>query len=126
MTLPNTQKILQSQSGMALFSAVFQQHPDAVSLTRVSDGLLLEVNDAWLAMTGYQRDEIIGKTTVALGIWGGDSGIRQQAMAPLVAESSTLQSEYILHAKGGGQRAIHVNGTRLLLDGVPHLLACLR
>jgi diguanylate cyclase (GGDEF)-like protein/PAS domain S-box-containing protein len=128
MTAPSTptnSTILQSQSWMALFSAVFQQHSDAVALSRVRDGLLLEVNEAWLALTGYSRVETIGKTTVELGIWGTPD-VRHQAMASIAAGESAQQMEFTLHAKGGARRAVRVDGTRLVLNGEPHMLGYLR
>ena len=119
--IPSPSNHVQNQPSLALFSAAFDQHPDAVALTRVRDGLLLEVNPAWLALTGFSREEVIGKTTLELGLWG-QRGNRLEALAPIAAGESALQIESTLHAKGGGLRAIQITGTRLLLEGEPHLL----
>ena len=39
------------------------------AVTRRSDGRLVEVNQAWLTLTGLQREEAIGRTTLELGHW---------------------------------------------------------
>ena len=125
VSLPNSNSFLQNQSGMALFAAVFHENVEAVALTRVSDGLLVDVNPAWLALTGYSRDEAVGTTSVKLGLWGSPK-TRQELLAPMLAGAATLKVETTLHAKGGGVRAVCIDGTRLVLDGEPHMLAYLR
>ena len=125
VSLSNSNSFLQNQSGMALFAAVFHQNVEAVALTRVSDGLLVDVNPAWLALTGYSRDEAVGTTSVKLGLWGSPK-TRQELLAPMLAGAATLKVETTLHAKGGGVRAVCIDGTRLVLDGEPHMLAYLR
>ncbi|HSS18739.1 MAG TPA: PAS domain S-box protein [Pyrinomonadaceae bacterium] len=51
------------------FSKAFHSSPAALSITLLKDGRLLEVNSAFLRMTGYTREEIIGRSTVELGLW---------------------------------------------------------
>ncbi len=125
VSIPNPSSLLPNQPGVALFSAVFYQHLEAVALTRISDGLLVDVNPAWLALTGYSRDETVGTTTVKLGIWGS-STTRHELLAPMVDGAASLQVEATLHAKGGGRRAVRIDGTRLMLDGEALMLGYLR
>ncbi|MDB5842085.1 MAG: hypothetical protein JWQ23_4037 [Herminiimonas sp.] len=51
------------------FSTVFNLCPVAISITRISDGHFVDVNDALLQMLGYTREEMIGNTSVALDFW---------------------------------------------------------
>lgn len=51
------------------FSKAFHSSPYAIMLTRLSDGQIIEVNDGFLNITGYQYAEIMGKTTVGLQFW---------------------------------------------------------
>ncbi len=51
------------------FRTMFQTYPDAIMITRSSDGRIINVNDFCPKMLGYTRDEMIGKTTIELGLW---------------------------------------------------------
>ncbi|WP_406666231.1 EAL domain-containing protein [Gallaecimonas sp. GXIMD1310] len=71
-----------TQEQRTLFMRVFNMMPDIVSLTRLADGKLVDVNDNWERITGWKKAEAIGKTTEDLGIWG-DIKLRQAFVARL-------------------------------------------
>ncbi len=51
------------------FQNLFSRSPNAVSLTRPADGLVIDVNDAWCRLFEWSREEAIGRTLLDLGIW---------------------------------------------------------
>jgi len=51
------------------FELLFNLNPDAVNITRISDGKLIDVNLGFLSLLGYTRQEVINKTTIELNIW---------------------------------------------------------
>src|SRR6185436_8183127 len=51
------------------FAKAFQASPDALIISRIADGLILEVNDSFVSLAGYERDEMVGKKTVGLGLF---------------------------------------------------------
>ena len=51
------------------FSKAFHGSPDWVTITTLKDGRYIDVNDAFLRITGFSRDEVIGRTSIELGIW---------------------------------------------------------
>jgi two-component system cell cycle sensor histidine kinase/response regulator CckA len=51
------------------FSKLFQASPIYTCVTIVEDGRFLEVNDAFMKVTGYQREKVIGHTTTEVGLW---------------------------------------------------------
>ncbi|OYU45261.1 MAG: hypothetical protein CFE44_08420, partial [Burkholderiales bacterium PBB4] len=53
----------------AKFMGLFLQSPTPSVLARHGDGMFLEVNNAWLRQFGYERHEVIGRTSVDLGLW---------------------------------------------------------
>ena len=52
-----------------LYRTVIDSSPEAVSISRVRDGVVVDVNQAFLSITGYQRDEVIGHTASELRLW---------------------------------------------------------
>lgn len=51
------------------FSKIFHNSPVGISINRISDGAYMDINDALLKIGGYSRDEVIGRTTVELGVY---------------------------------------------------------
>ncbi|MBN2573604.1 MAG: PAS domain S-box protein [Deltaproteobacteria bacterium] len=52
-------------------SKVFNTSPSAIAISRISDGVYLDVNPAFTEQTGYTRDEAVGKAGLpgGLGLW---------------------------------------------------------
>lgn len=46
----------------AKFAQVFSDNAAAIAITRLADGLVLDVNETWVRMWGYSREEIIGQS----------------------------------------------------------------
>lgn len=59
----------QLRASEELFSTAFRASPDALSITRVADGRLMDVNGAFTRMFGFAREEAIGRTRAELGLW---------------------------------------------------------
>src|SRR5678815_6131849 len=52
-----------------LFSQVFSNSSQPMSITTLSNGRYLDVNAGFLSLLGYTRTEVIGQTSLKLGIW---------------------------------------------------------
>jgi len=51
------------------FATIFRASPIGIILTRLADGRVSDVNEAFLSMFGYAREEVIGRTTLALNVY---------------------------------------------------------
>ncbi|WP_312303345.1 sensor domain-containing protein [Diaphorobacter nitroreducens] len=54
----------------AKYTTVYQTLPDAAGITRLSDGCYLDVNPAFERLLGKPRDQILGRSSMELGVWG--------------------------------------------------------
>lgn len=107
------------------FRTAFMISPDAVNLTRLEGGALVEVNQAFLDMSGYSREEVIGRTTLDLQLWA-DPQERERMTREL------MQSGKVENLKAGfklkdGRRATGVTSAKLIeLQGDMYVLAFTR
>jgi two-component system cell cycle sensor histidine kinase/response regulator CckA len=51
------------------FAAAFHASPNLMAVTKVADGTIVEVNEAYSRLLGHSREESLGKTTSELSIW---------------------------------------------------------
>jgi two-component system cell cycle sensor histidine kinase/response regulator CckA len=52
------------------FSKAFRNNPLAITISTEAEGRYLDVNNAFLALLGYARKDVIGRTGVDLHVWG--------------------------------------------------------
>lgn len=52
-----------------LFCQVFNNSNQPMSISTLAEGRYLEVNPTFLSLLGYTRDQVIGQTSLELGIW---------------------------------------------------------
>ena len=57
------------QEAQQRFERLFHNNPALMALSTLPDRRLFEVNDAFLAATGYAREEVIGHTSAELGLF---------------------------------------------------------
>ena len=59
------------------FKAIFEESPIAIAITELTSRCYIDVNHSFCLLSGYRKEEIIGKTTKALGLlWNPDDDIR--------------------------------------------------
>lgn len=51
------------------FNRTFHSHAAAMALASLDDNTIIDVNDRWLELSGYDREEVIGKYADRLGVW---------------------------------------------------------
>ncbi|GFO53172.1 hypothetical protein GMSM_01790 [Geomonas sp. Red276] len=66
------------------FSRAFAESPAALALSTLEEGVLVDVNDTWLALHGFKREEVLGKSARRMGLWADG-----EQMLRFVAELKT-------------------------------------
>jgi PAS domain S-box-containing protein len=82
------------------FQKIYQTTPDAMGMTRLSDGLYIDVNDAYLRLSGYSREEVVGHTAAELGIWA-DPRQRQLMMETFQRDGRVDSMEMRVRGRDG-------------------------
>ena len=86
-----------------LFSKAFDFSPINMTITRVSDGRFLAVNGAEDRVQGFTAAELLGRTSVEVGVWRDDAE-RQQFIAELRRQS---------HVDGRDTQMRHKDGSMI-------------
>lgn len=109
----------------AKFAGAFQCNPDSVSISRMSDGVLIDVNQTFEEITGYTRDESVGKTAVDLDLWVYPHQ-RQKLMQGLNASKMVRNFEWDMRTKYGSLRKCMTNATIFSAGSERYMLAVIR
>jgi PAS domain S-box-containing protein len=104
------------------FSKAFHSSPNAINLTRLSDGLILEANAGFLKVTGFQAADVIGKTVTDLYLWKNDED-RLRFVTALKNEGMAHDQEFQFRVKSGetltglfSAEIITINGEKCVLS----------
>jgi PAS domain S-box-containing protein len=85
------------------FSKAFSKGPLALTLTSARDHRYIDVNETFERLTGYSREEVVGRTAFELGLWP-DPSERLRLLERLLAEGSLRDVEVAVRAKDGSIR----------------------
>ncbi len=82
------------------FRSAFKSSADSITITRLKDGLIVEINDGFTAITGYSWEDVKGKTSADLGLWV-NSDQRKQLFETLQKKGEVKGVEVLFRAKSG-------------------------
>lgn len=84
----------------ARFAKAFQSSPYALTLTSTDDSTAVEVNEGFVAITGFNPEEVLGKTTADLRLWANDED-RREVISTLCRGERVTRREYRFRVKDG-------------------------
>ncbi|HTX73290.1 MAG TPA: PAS domain S-box protein [Rectinemataceae bacterium] len=105
----------------------FRLSPDAICITRLSDGVCTEVNQSFSHLFGYSREEALGHSCLAgdLGIW-----INQEERAELLRrfrdhrEAATFEMDF--RRKDGSVIRTSISADLISIDGEDCIISSIR
>jgi diguanylate cyclase (GGDEF)-like protein/PAS domain S-box-containing protein len=103
------------------FEKIFQSSPDAIVISRLSDGRYLEVNQRWLELFGYERSEAVGRTAFDLGIWV-EPAERARFVAEVRQRGTAKDFETRFRKKSGAIIDALLAADVIDIAGEPHLI----
>lgn len=107
------------------FRLAFYTSPDSVNINRLSDGKYVEVNDGFMKMSGFTRDEVIGKTSIELGIWA-EVEDREKLQKALQTNKTITNLEANFRLKDGSIVPGLMSATIIQIKGEPHIISITR
>ncbi len=104
------------------FATVFRSSPMAIAVTCLKNGHIVDANDAWLNLTGFSREETIGRSPLELNIWA-DHEEREHLLSILGKKSTVEGFEFTMRKKSGELAEILLSAELIELMGVPNMLS---
>jgi PAS domain S-box-containing protein len=107
------------------FATAFRASPDAMSIIRKRDGTLIDVNDRWVKMFGYERQEAIGRTVFDLNLCLSEGGHVQQ-MVGLKQGKPIRDVECAIWTKSGEVRQVSLSADVVEMENEPCFVVTIR
>ncbi len=103
------------------FSRFFRAAPVSTSITRLSDGQFADVNDKFLALFGYEREEVVGQNPLKLRMWADPED--RAKMVEILREHGRIQDfETRFLSKSGEIRDVSVSAEVIEVGGQQYIL----
>ncbi len=104
------------------FSIAFHTSPDSININRLTDGLYLDINQGFTDITGYTREDVLGRTSLEINIWANPAD-RARLVEGLQSQGLVKNLEATFRMKDGREktglmsaRIIEINRERCILS----------
>ncbi|MDD3269048.1 MAG: PAS domain S-box protein, partial [Syntrophomonadaceae bacterium] len=104
------------------FSCAFRSSPVLMTITTLPEGRYIDVNDTFLEVTGYARNEVIDQTANELNCWF-NLRERRHVNQLLREQGSVHQMEAHLRLKSGELRTSLYSAEIINIGSTPHVLS---
>jgi diguanylate cyclase (GGDEF)-like protein/PAS domain S-box-containing protein len=103
------------------FSMLFNKASLPAALSRFPDHVYVDVNDAWVELFGYTKDEVVGKTFAQLGVHR-DTERRNRTIHEIQTRNLIRDREQLLYSKSGDALTVLANINVITIDGQDYAL----
>jgi len=101
------------------FEKVFRASPSLIAITLLDDERFVEVNDSFVAASGYTREEIIGKTAAELNLWV-NADTRNRMISLLRDQGAFNNYEYEFRTRSGELKTGLLSADIIDISGVQY------
>ncbi len=98
------------------FARAFRASPDAISISELESGRLIDINEGFEKLSGYARAELIGRTAAELGLWVDENG-RDCLTEELHRHGSVRNLQMRVQNRSGEQGDFLVSGETVEIGG---------
>jgi two-component system cell cycle sensor histidine kinase/response regulator CckA len=103
------------------FAKIFQSSPLAITITTQKEGRYLDANEAFLQMLRYEREEIMGRSSLDLNVWvDPEDRVRMLQLKDNIANKA-LRTR--MRTSRGEIRQVNLSAELIELDGIACVLA---
>lgn len=107
------------------FAKAFNSSPLVLTITSLKTGKLIEVNDTFINVSGYSREETIGKTTAELGLWANNAD-REAELSAVQSAGEIRDYEYNFRTRDGREISGLLSAELIEINGEPCALTVIQ
>jgi PAS domain S-box-containing protein len=107
------------------FAKAFNSSPLSLTISSLVTGKLVEVNETFVTVTGFSREEAIGRTTAELGVWARP-GDREQELADVAGAGRLRNREYVFRVRDGQEITGILSAETIDIGGEPCALTVIQ
>jgi len=107
------------------FSKAFRFTPDSITIFRLHDGTVIDVNEGFERITGISREEAIGRTTRDLGLWA-DAQDWRRFLQTIKRDGRIRDFESTIRSRSGKVIAFQASAESFNLNGRAHVVSVAR
>jgi two-component system cell cycle sensor histidine kinase/response regulator CckA len=96
----NQQKLVEELRAEERFRKAFNANPEPITIATIAEGRYIDVNESFLRVTGYRREEVIGRTSLELKFWERPED-RAKLLEMLSKQGSVRDVEISFRTKSG-------------------------
>jgi diguanylate cyclase (GGDEF)-like protein/PAS domain S-box-containing protein len=115
----------ESRANELKFAASFRSTPDSMIITHRDSGVFIQVNPAFERQFGWTSAQVIGRSTLAVGLWR-NPGERAKMLEALAEDGRLEHLEVLLQHCDGSSSINLLYGAECLIDGQTCLALTLR
>jgi PAS domain S-box-containing protein len=112
---------LARQRSEALLEHVVATSPDLITLTDIATGRYVMVNEAFVALSGWARDEAIGRTSLELDVWGSPEA-RERFVEAVRTQGEVRDLAVSFRHRDGRRYSLLVSAARFGMEGREYLV----
>lgn len=103
------------------FERTFAANPAPALINRLSDLRFIKINEGFLTMTGFRREEVIGRTAYEFDVFAGAEA-KELALRKFHEGQTIPPLESYLDTRSGGKKFVVVGGQPLEVNNEPCML----
>jgi PAS domain S-box-containing protein len=111
----------QLRRSQAMLSHLFATSPDFITLSDIETGVYVMVNESFTRMFGYSADEVVGRSSLDLGIWY-EPNDRLRMVNELRAHGGVNEVETLFVHKSGAPVTLMMSAGQFSMDGRDYLV----
>lgn len=121
----NQRSIAEMNEAKMQFELIFNTIPDAIIISSLAEGIIVNVNRGFCVVSGYEREECLGRSTIEINLWRKPE--ERELLTEILKETGCCNNlEFEFLPKDRNPITGLISAKVFDLDGIPMVLSVIR